>query len=52
MEVYPGKIESQRVLFFQSLSEKDRLRYAPVEAAKLGHGGTAYNSRLFDQQVN
>jgi hypothetical protein len=28
--------------FFDSLSEKDRRRYAAVEAAKLGHGGVEY----------
>ena len=52
MEGYPGKIESQMVHFFQSLSEKDRRRYAAVEAAKLGHGGTAYISRLFGCKVD
>jgi hypothetical protein len=33
---------------FDSLNEKDRRRYAAVEAAKLGHGGVAYVARLFD----
>jgi hypothetical protein len=28
--------------FYDSLSEKDRRRYAAIEAAKLGHGGTDY----------
>lgn len=32
--------------FYDSLSEKDRRRYAAVEAAKLGHGGTEYIARL------
>ncbi|MGK5090952.1 hypothetical protein WDW89_02920 [Deltaproteobacteria bacterium TL4] len=27
---------------YQSLSEKDRRRYAAVEAMKLGHGGISY----------
>ncbi|MGL4553609.1 MAG: hypothetical protein ACRC33_20800 [Gemmataceae bacterium] len=31
---------------FGWLSEKDRRRYAAVEAAKLGHGGVEYVSRL------
>jgi hypothetical protein len=52
MDVYPAKIERQMVHFFQSLSEKDRRRYAAVEAAKLGHGGTAYISRLFGCKVD
>jgi hypothetical protein len=32
--------------FFQWLSEKDRRRYAAVEAAKLGHGGVEYVARV------
>lgn len=32
---------------FGSLREKDRRRYAAVEAAKLGHGGTTYIAALF-----
>lgn len=39
MERYPVQIERQMKLFYDSLSEKDRRRYAAVEAAKLGHGG-------------
>jgi len=33
---------------FATLSEKDRRRYAGIEAAKLGHGGIDYVSGLFD----
>lgn len=33
---------------FAMLSEKDRRRYAGIEAAKLGHGGIDYVSGLFD----
>ncbi len=32
---------------FATLSEKDRRRYAAVEADKLGHGGTDYIATLF-----
>ena len=32
---------------FSTLSEKDRRRYAAIEVAKLGHGGTEYISKLF-----
>jgi len=49
---YHATIERQMVLFFQSLSEKDRRRYAAVEAAKLGHGGSAYIARLFGCKVD
>ena len=33
--------------FFQTLSEKERRRYAAVEADKLGHGGIEYIVALF-----
>jgi hypothetical protein len=33
---------------YRSLREKDRRRYAAVEAAKLGHGGVEYISALLD----
>jgi Rhodopirellula transposase DDE domain len=32
--------------FYRSLRENDRRRYAAVEAAKLGHGGTEYISKV------
>ena len=39
---YSTEIERDMKAFFDSLSEKDRRRYAALEAAKLGHGGTDY----------
>jgi len=39
---YSAEIEHSMRLFYGSLSEKDRRRYAAVEAAKLGHGGVEY----------
>lgn len=36
------------ITFFSSLREKDKRRYAAVEAEKLGHGGIAYLSTLLD----
>jgi hypothetical protein len=47
MPVYDARVERQMVNFYRSLSEKGRRRYAAVEAAKLGHGGTAYIAGLF-----
>lgn len=47
MPTYDARVERQMVNFYGSLSEKDRRRYAAVEAAKLGHGGRAYVARLF-----
>lgn len=47
MEAYPVDVETKLKRFFGWLSEKDRRRYAAVEAAKLGHGGVEYIARLF-----
>ncbi|MGZ3414995.1 MAG: hypothetical protein ACXVAT_14310 [Isosphaeraceae bacterium] len=43
---YSPEIEHAMRMFHDSLSEKDRRRYAAIEAAKLGHGGTAYIAAL------
>jgi hypothetical protein len=39
---YPKEVESQMKTLYESLSEKDRRRYAAIEAAKLGRGGHRY----------
>lgn len=39
---YSEEIERVMKTFYASLSEKDRRRYAGIEAAKLGHGGSDY----------
>ena len=44
--MYNAEIEHSMRMFHDSLSEKDRRRYAAIEAAKLGHGGTEYISTL------
>jgi hypothetical protein len=46
METYPSDIETMMQRLYGWLSEKDRRRYAAVEAAKLGHGGVDYVARL------
>jgi hypothetical protein len=46
MTPYSADAERAMVTFFGSLREKDRRRYAAVEAAKLGPGGLAYLARL------
>jgi hypothetical protein len=43
---YPPPVEEAMRTFCDSLREKDRRRYAAVEATKLGHGGLAYIARL------
>jgi hypothetical protein len=47
MPGYAERVEVQMVNFYRSLSEKDRRRYAAVEAGKLDHGGVAYIAELF-----
>jgi hypothetical protein len=39
---YSTEIEQAMRSFYDSLSEKDRRRYAAIEVAKLGHGGVEY----------
>jgi len=46
MLTYAPEVEARMKAFFDSLSEKDRRRYAAVEVAKLGHGGADYISRV------
>ena len=46
MEEYTAEIEGKMHRFFEWLSEKDRRRYAAIEAAKLGHGGIEYIARI------
>ena len=47
MQTYDIQVERHMLNFYRSLSEKDRRRYAAVEASKLGHGGKAYIAQLF-----
>lgn len=42
MTPYSRDVEQMMRSFYHSLRENDRRRYAAVEAAKLGHGGTEY----------
>ena len=48
MDAYSPEIEHATQRYYHSLSEKDRRRYAAIEAIKLGHGGISYISKLFD----
>ncbi len=47
LQPYSKEIEEQMQMLYQSLSEKDRRRYAAIEAKKLGFGGISYVCRLF-----
>lgn len=44
-EYEPEDERYMRVLY-ESLNERDRRRYAAVEARKLGHGGQSYIKRI------
>lgn len=47
MRGYSAVVERHMVRLYGALSEKDRRRYAAVEAEKLGHGGVQYIADLF-----
>jgi len=49
---YSPDVEAAMQTFFGSLREKDRRRYAAVEAAKLGPGGIPYLARLLGIDPN
>lgn len=46
MKHYAPEIEAEIRAFYYSLSEKDRRRYAAIEARKLGYGGQTYMASL------
>ncbi len=43
---YDVSVEQEMKKFYDTLSEKDKRRYAAIEALKLGHGGTVYISQV------
>ena len=43
---YTLKIEEKMIRYYHTLSEKERRRYAALEAEKLGYGGISYIARL------
>jgi len=45
---YPTEIEVSMRALYLSLRENDRRRYAAIEVAKLGHGGTDYIAELLE----
>ncbi len=52
MTPYPAAVELAMLTFFGSLREKDRRRYAAVEATKLGPGGVPYIAQLLGIDPN
>lgn len=43
---YDSTIEQEMRKFYNTLSEKDKRRYAAIEAMKLGHGGIGYIAHI------
>ena len=46
VERYSQAVEANMQKLSRSFNERDRRRYAAVEAEKIGHGGTAYIAEL------
>jgi len=46
MEPYAPEVEETMRRFYESLNERDRRRYAGLEALKYGHGGRTYIARV------
>jgi hypothetical protein len=46
VSAYEPEVERQMKTLYESLNERDRRRYAAIEARKLGHGGQSYIKRL------
>jgi len=47
MESYKKEVEEFMLCFYNTLHEKNKRRYAAVEARKLGHGGIKYISENY-----
>ena len=45
---YEPHIEERMRAFWETLSERDRRRFAALEAARLGHGGTEYIAEVLE----
>ncbi len=49
---YSSEVTAPMRKFYQSLSEKERQRYAAIEAPKLGNGGISYISQILTADRN
>ena len=45
---YSAVVKAKMLRFYRSLNERDRRRYAAIEALKLGHGGICFISKLLE----
>ena len=48
MKPFPPETEELIKKYYTTLNEKDRRRYAAIEAIKLGHGGVTYIANLLN----
>lgn len=46
MGCYPPEVEQKMKIFYNTLNEKDRRRYAGIEAIKFGYGGITYIAKV------
>ena len=47
-ERYEPHVEERMRAFWQTLSERDRRRFAALEVARLGHGGAEYIAKVLE----
>jgi len=52
LEPFDEIVETQTRNVFLTLNEKDRRRFAAIQARQLGHGGITYISKLLDVSVS
>lgn len=52
VEKYSSEVEKVMLNYYNSLQERDKRRYAAIEALKLGFGGKQYIYRLFQMSPN
>ena len=45
---YDIEVEERMKIFYDSLSEKDKRRYAAIESMKLPYGGQTYISKILE----
>ncbi|MCL1079746.1 hypothetical protein L2734_16520 [Parashewanella spongiae] len=46
MNTYSSTVKKQMLRFYKSFNQRDRRRFAAIEALKLGHGGIEYISKV------
>jgi len=51
LKPYSKEVEKRMQLFYESLTEKDRRRYAAIETLKLPYGGQTYISEVLGCDV-